>query len=77
MPGVRDAQVIGVPSKRYGEEVMAWVTLADSATLTAADLAVACRGRLARYKIPRHWRIVDRFPMTVTGKVQKLSLIHI
>ena len=74
VPGVRDAQVIGVPSARYGEEVMAWVAPADGATLTVADLEAACRGRLARHKIPRHWRIVDRFPMTVTGKIQKYRL---
>src|SRR4051794_8088771 len=74
LPGVAEAHVVGVPSERYGEEVMAWVKPAAGATLTGDELAEGCRGRLARYKIPRHWRIVDGFPMTVTGKVQKYRL---
>jgi fatty-acyl-CoA synthase len=72
--GVADAYVIGIPSERYGEEVMASVKPRDGATITATDLAAACRGRIASYKIPRHWMIVDAFPMTVTGKVQKYRL---
>jgi len=74
LPGVADAHVIGVPSPRYGEEVMAWVKPRDGATITPRELAAACRGRLASYKIPRHWRITDTFPMTITGKVQKYRL---
>ncbi len=74
LPEVADAQVIGVPSERYGEEVMAWVQPADGARLSAAELEAACREGLARYKVPRHWRIVEQFPMTVTGKVQKYRL---
>jgi fatty-acyl-CoA synthase len=74
LPGVAEAHVVGVPSERYGEEVMAWVKPRAGAELTGEALAEACRGRLARYKVPRHWRIVDGFPMTVTGKVQKYRL---
>jgi fatty-acyl-CoA synthase len=74
LPDVAEAHVVGVPSERYGEEVMAWVDLRDGAALTEQDLIDACRGRLARYKTPRHWRIVDSFPMTVTGKIQKYRL---
>jgi fatty-acyl-CoA synthase len=74
LPGVAEAHVIGIPSERYGEEVMAWVKPQAGATLTGDELAEACRGGLARYKVPRHWRIVDGFPMTVTGKVQKYRL---
>ena len=74
LPDVDDAHVIGVPSERYGEEVMAWVKPRDGATLTEHALAAACAGRIARYKTPRYWRIVDSFPMTVTGKVQKYRL---
>jgi fatty-acyl-CoA synthase len=74
LPAVADAHVIGVPSERYGEEVMAWVKPRDGVALTAEALAAACRGRIAAYKIPRHWRIVDGFPMTVTGKVQKFAM---
>jgi fatty-acyl-CoA synthase len=74
LPGVADAHVIGVPSEHYGEEVMAWVKPRPGATLTPEGLAAAARGRIAGYKIPRYWRIVHDFPMTVTGKVQKFRL---
>jgi fatty-acyl-CoA synthase len=77
IPGVSDAYVIGVPSKRYGEEVMAWVKPRDGAALSAAQLAEACRGRIATYKIPRYWKLVDAFPMTITGKVQKFRMREI
>jgi fatty-acyl-CoA synthase len=72
--GICDAYVIGVPSERYGEEVMGWVKLRDGVTLTADELREACRGRIATYKIPRYWKSVDAFPMTVTGKVQKFRM---
>ena len=74
LPDVSEAEVIGVPSRRFGEEVMAWVKLRDGATTTGPELAAACRGRVAGYKIPRHWKIVEAFPMTITGKVQKYRL---
>ena len=70
-PDVADAQVIGVPSARYGEEVMAWVKPKPNASVDAKGLTAFCRGTIATYKIPRYWKIVDAFPMTVTGKVQK------
>jgi len=73
-PDVADVQVIGVPSERYGEEVMAWVRLREGATVTTEDLDAHCRGRIATYKIPRYWKLVDEFPMTVTGKVQKFRM---
>jgi fatty-acyl-CoA synthase len=74
LDGVADAHVIGVPSERYGEEVMAWVKPVEGAALSPGDLVAACRGRIATFKIPAHWRIVDSFPMTVTGKIQKFRL---
>jgi len=77
LPEVSDVQVVGIPSARYGEEVMAWVKLREGAELTEEQLAEACRGRIARFKIPRFWRIVDAFPMTVTGKVQKYRMREI
>jgi fatty-acyl-CoA synthase len=77
IPGVSDAYVIGVPSERYGEEVMAWVKLRDGSTLSPDELTAACRGRIATYKIPRHWKFVDAFPMTITGKVQKFVMREI
>jgi fatty-acyl-CoA synthase len=70
-PDISDVQVIGVPSERYGEEVMAWVKLKEGATPSAESLDAFCRGKIATNKIPRYWKFVDAFPMTVTGKVQK------
>jgi fatty-acyl-CoA synthase len=77
LPDVSAAEVIGVPSARYGEEVMAWVRLREGATMTADDLDAACRGRIAGFKIPRYWKIVDAFPLTVSGKVQKFRMREI
>ncbi len=74
LPEVSEAYVIGVPSERYGEEVMAWVKLREGAEATGEELAEACRGRIATFKIPRHWKLVDSFPMTVTGKIQKFRM---
>jgi fatty-acyl-CoA synthase len=73
-PDVVDAQVIGVPSEKYGEEVMAWVRVRPNAEVTADALEQFCSGRIAKYKIPAYWRFVDTFPMTVTGKVQKYRM---
>jgi fatty-acyl-CoA synthase len=73
-PDIADVQVIGVPSEKYGEEVMAWVKPREGSSLTGDDLAVWCKGKIATYKIPRHWKFVDSFPMTVTGKVQKFKM---
>jgi fatty-acyl-CoA synthase len=74
VPEIDEVQVFGVPSERYGEQVMAWVRLRDGATLTEGDLTAACRGRIATFKIPRYWKLVDSFPMTVTGKPQKFRM---
>jgi fatty-acyl-CoA synthase len=73
-PDIADVQVIGVPSERYGEEVMAWVKLREGSAPTGEELAAWCKGKIATYKIPRHWKFVDSFPMTVTGKVQKYKM---
>jgi fatty-acyl-CoA synthase len=74
-PDVVDAQVIGVPDERYGEELMAWVRLREAAPpLTADALREFCDGKLAHYKIPRYVHIVDEFPMTVTGKIRKVQM---
>src|SRR3954464_8821524 len=61
IPGVVEAQVIGVPCPKYGEEVMAWVRLRAGVTMTADELRAACQGRIATYKIPRYWKFVDVF----------------
>jgi fatty-acyl-CoA synthase len=73
-PDVADVQVIGVPSERYGEEVMAWIRAREGASVTGETLEQYCRGRIATYKIPRYWKFVDGFPMTVTGKIQKFKM---
>ena len=73
-PDITDVQVIGVPSEKYGEEVMAWVKPREGTNLTGEELAAWCRGKVAGYKIPRHWKFVDSFPMTVTGKIQKFKM---
>ena len=72
---VLDAQVIGVPDAKYGEELMAWIRMRDGAEpLTAESLRAFCTGKLAHYKIPRYVHVVDEFPMTVTGKVRKVQM---
>ena len=74
-PDLLDAQVIGVPDERYGEELMVWVRMRDGADpLTAEALRTFCEGRIAHYKIPRYVHVVDEFPMTVTGKVRKVQM---
>ncbi|MER7072621.1 AMP-binding protein [Terrabacter sp. NPDC000476] len=74
-PDVLDAQVIGVPDEKYGEELCAWVRMKDGAEpLTAESLRAFCTGQLAHYKIPRYVEIVDEFPMTVTGKIRKVEM---
>ena len=73
-PAVADVQVIGVPDERYGEELMAWIKLQAGAAATEDEIREFCRGKIARYKIPRYVRFVDEFPMTVTGKVQKFVM---
>ena len=74
-PDIEDVAVIGVPDERYGEELMAWVRMRSGRPpLTAADLSEHFRGRIAHHKIPRYVKVVDAFPMTVTGKVRKVEM---
>jgi len=73
-PAIADVQVIGVPSEKYGEEVMAWVKLREGSSATGDEIAAWCKGKIASYKIPRHWKFVDSFPMTITGKIQKFKM---
>ncbi|MFB9145728.1 AMP-binding protein [Halomonas alkalicola] len=73
-PAISDVQVIGVPDEKYGEEVMAWVKLADGQQLDADGLKAFCKGKIAHYKVPRYVKFVDEFPMTVTGKIQKFKM---
>ncbi len=70
-PDIAEAQVFGVPDEKYGEEVCAWIRLKPGAKLTDAGVKDFCKGEIAHFKIPRHIRFVDAFPLTVTGKVKK------
>ncbi len=74
-PDIEDVAVIGVPDERYGEELMAWIRVAPGRPpLTAADVREYCQGRIAHHKIPRYVKVVEAFPMTVTGKVRKVEM---
>ncbi|OYD68922.1 AMP-binding protein [Rhodococcus sp. OK302] len=74
-PDILDAQVIGVPDAKYGEELMVWIQMREGAAELDADSVRAfCTGKLAHYKIPRYVHVVDEFPMTVTGKVRKIAM---
>ncbi|WP_342247750.1 AMP-binding protein [Pseudomonas sp. OTU2001] len=76
-PAVADAQVIGIPCSRYGEEIVAWIKLHPGHSATAEELQGWCKARIAHFKVPRHIRFVDEYPMTVTGKVQKFRMREI
>ena len=75
--GVMDAQVIGVPSKKFGEEVMAWIKPNEGITLTEEELRNFCKDRIAHYKVPRYWKFVNEFPMTISGKIRKVEMREI
>jgi fatty-acyl-CoA synthase len=74
-PAVADVAVVGVPDARYGEEVAAFIRLHGE--VTEDELREYTRARLAPFKCPRHWRIVDEFPLTGSGKVQKFALTEL
>jgi fatty-acyl-CoA synthase len=76
-PAIAEAQVVGVPSAKYGEEVMAWVRPKTGMTVTPEELTAFCTGKIATFKIPRYWKVTDQFPMTVTGKIQKFKMREI
>jgi len=71
---ISDVQVIGVPDKKYGEEVMAWVKLKEGETCTAEEIKAFCKGKITHFKIPHYIKFVDDFPMTVTGKIRKVEM---
>jgi fatty-acyl-CoA synthase len=70
-PKVADVQVIGVPDRKYGEELCAWIRLKADQTCSDEEIRQFCQGQIAHYKVPRYVKFVDAFPMTVTGKIQK------
>jgi fatty-acyl-CoA synthase len=75
-PNIVEAQVIGVPSERYGEEVMAWIQLKKAGT-SAEEIREFCKKRMAYFKVPKYIKFVSEFPMTVTGKIQKFKMREI
>jgi len=73
-PAIQDVQVFGVPDKRFGEELCAWIKVRAGSNLTAEGVKEFCAGQIAHYKVPRYIKFVDEFPMTVTGKMQKFVM---
>jgi fatty-acyl-CoA synthase len=73
-PGIKDVQVIGIPSEKYGEDVMAWIIAHDGVSLDAEAIQSHCRAQIAGFKVPKFVKFVDSFPTTVTGKVQKFIM---
>ena len=74
MPGVLDIQVVAVPSRKYGEEVGAFIIARPDVPVAPEDVRAFCRGKIAWYKIPRYIAVVDGFPLTASGKIQKFKL---
>ncbi len=74
MEGISDVQVVGVPSRKYGEEVGAFVILKDGFEYAPEDVRDYCRGKIARYKTPKYIHFMDSYPMTASGKIQKYKL---
>ncbi len=73
-PAVQEAQVFGVPDARYGEEVCAWIVLKAGQSASMEEITAFCQGQIAHYKVPRHIRFVNEFPLTATGKAQKFVM---
>jgi fatty-acyl-CoA synthase len=73
-PAIADVQVVGVPDEKFGEELCAWVRVREGETVTEAEVREFCQGKLAHFKVPRYVLVVDEFPMTVTGKIQKFKM---
>ncbi len=73
-PEILEAQVVGVPDEKYGEELCAWIKAKEDSNLTEDDIRKFCDGQISRQKIPRYIRLVDEFPMTASGKIQKFKI---
>ena len=76
-PAVADVQVIGIPDERYGEAIVAWIKFHPGHVANELELQTWCKGRIAHFKMPKHFKFVDEFPMTVTGKIQKFRMREI
>lgn len=73
-PKIAEVQVVGLPDLKLGETVAAWIRLKPGETATEDDLRQFCSGRIAHFKIPQYIRLLDEFPLTVTGKIQKFKI---
>ncbi|EJL80233.1 acyl-CoA synthetase (AMP-forming)/AMP-acid ligase II [Variovorax sp. CF313] len=73
-PKVQDVQVVGLPDKKYGEELCAWIIVKPGQTATDTEIRDFCKGQIAHYKVPKYIQFVTEFPMTVTGKIQKFKI---
>ncbi|MCX7172221.1 MAG: AMP-binding protein [Proteobacteria bacterium] len=73
-PKVLEVQIVGVPDRKYGEELCAWIVLREGQNATPEEIQGFCKGQIAHYKIPRYIKFVSSFPMTVTGKIQKFLI---
>ena len=73
-PKISDVQVIGVPDRKYGEELMAWVKLKEGESATDEELRAYCKDKISHFKVPRYWKFVNDYPMTVTGKIRKVEM---
>jgi fatty-acyl-CoA synthase len=73
-PRIQDVQVFGIPDRRYGEVVCAWIRLKGADSCDADAIRLFCHDQIAHFKVPTHIRFVEQFPMTVTGKIQKFIM---
>jgi len=73
-PKISDVQIIGIPSKKYGEQVVAWVKPKEGETINEKELVDFCKGQITHFKIPKHFKLTEEFPMTVTGKIRKVEM---
>lgn len=73
-PNILDVQIIGVPSEKFGEEVMAWIKVRKGFNVTEDELLSYCKDRIAHYKVPKYWKFVEEFPMTISGKIRKVEM---
>jgi fatty-acyl-CoA synthase len=76
-PKIADVAIVGLPDRRTGEAVLAWIRLKAGVTATKQEIREFCEGKIAHFKIPQYIRFVDSFPMTVTGKIQKFRIREI
>jgi fatty-acyl-CoA synthase len=74
IPQIRDVQIVAAPSEKYGEEAAAFVQLRDGSSIEADEIQDYCRGKIARYKIPKYIFFINSFPLTASGKIQKFKL---